>query len=53
MTFNIPVVIIVYNRPFQTKKLLKKLEDIKPKNLIIMSDGPKKNSLDIKKNLAN
>ena len=51
MTFNIPVVIIVYNRPFQTKKLLKKLEDIKPKNLIIISDGPKKNSLDIKKNL--
>jgi len=51
MTFNIPIVIIVYNRPFQTKKLLKKLEDVKPKNLIIISDGPKKNSLDIKKNL--
>ena len=51
MTFNIPVVIIVYNRPIQTRRLLKKLENIKPNKLIIISDGPKANSLDIKKNL--
>jgi|TARA_B100000780_G_scaffold119609_1_gene83836 hypothetical protein len=51
MTLNVPVVIIVYNRPTQTKKLLKKLENIKPNNLIIISDGPKKNSSDKKKNL--
>jgi len=49
MKFNVPIVIIVYNRPTQTKKLLKKLEVIKPKNLIIISDGPKKNSSDKKK----
>ena len=49
MTLNVPVVIIVYNRPTQTKKLLKKLENIKPNNLIIISDGPKKNSSDKKK----
>jgi|TARA_B110000114_G_scaffold177622_1_gene209626 hypothetical protein len=51
MKFNIPIVIIVYNRPTQTKRLLKKLESIEPSNLIIISDGPKNNTLDIKKNL--
>ena len=49
MTLNVPVVIIVYNRPKQTKRLLKKLEIIKPHNLIVVSDGPKKNPLDKKK----
>ena len=39
MKFNIPIVIIVYNRPTQTKRLLKKLESIEPSNLIIISDS--------------
>ncbi len=47
--FNVPVVIMVYNRPSQTKRLLKNLEKIKPKNLIIISDGAKKNTNDQKK----
>ena len=47
--FNVPVVIMVYNRPKQTKRLLKNLEKIKPKNLIIISDGAKKNTHDLMK----
>lgn len=44
-----PVVIIVYNRPNLTKKLLNKLSIVKPKNLVIISDGAKPDQKDIKK----
>ena len=41
----IPVLLLIYNRPILTKKLLKKLSTIKPKKIFISSDGPK-NKLD-------
>ena len=41
----IPVLLLIYNRPILTKKLLKKLSKIKPKKIFISSDGPK-NKLD-------
>ena len=49
MKIKVPVVIIVYNRPKNTQKLLKRLDRVKPEKLIIISDGPKKNKIDIKK----
>ena len=49
MDTNTPVVIIVYNRPAQTKKLLNKLKTIKPKIIVIISDGPKNDYRDKQK----
>ena len=47
---NTPILILVYNRPFETKVLVNSLKKIKPKKIFISSDGPKNNSHDIKKN---
>ena len=47
---NTPILILVYNRPFETKVLVNSLSKIKPKKIFISSDGPKNNTLDIKKN---
>jgi|APSaa5957512535_1039671.scaffolds.fasta_scaffold13971_4 hypothetical protein len=49
MDTNTPVVIIVYNRPAHTKKLLNKLKTIKPKIIVIISDGPKNDYRDKRK----
>ena len=43
-----PVVIFVYNRKKETKILLNRLAKLKPKNIIIISDGPKNNKEDKK-----
>ena len=40
----IPVLLLIYNRPILTKKLLKKLSTIKPKKIFISSEGPKNKS---------
>jgi hypothetical protein len=47
---NTPVLILVYNRPFQTKVLIDSLRKIRPKKIFISSDGPKINTLDAKQN---
>lgn len=44
MSFKTPLLLIVFNRPDKTNNLLKILEEIKPKNLYISADGPRKNS---------
>lgn len=36
-----PTLLILYNRPEKTKRLLEELKKIKPKNLYIFCDGPK------------
>ena len=47
--FNTPILFIVFNRPKPTKKVLDMLSSIKPKQLFISADGPrKKNENDIK-----
>jgi len=44
MSFSTPLLLIVFNRPDKTKKLLKILEEIKPKKLYVSADGPRVNS---------
>ncbi len=44
---NVPVLILAYNRPIYTKKLIEALKKIKPKNIYISCDGPKNNQEDI------
>ena len=44
---NIPIVLIIYNRPNYTYRLLKCINRFKFNKLYIISDGPKNNYLDI------
>ena len=44
---NVPVLILAYNRPTFTKKLIAALKTIKPKKIYISCDGPKNNQEDI------
>ena len=44
---NIPIVLIIYNRPNYTYRLLKCINRFKFNKLYIISDGPKDNHLDI------
>ena len=39
---NIPILLIIYNRPNNFKKLIKKLKVIKSKKIYIFADGPNK-----------
>ena len=47
---NTPLLILVYNRPIETKILINALRKIRPKKIFISSDGPTNNFLDKKKN---
>tara|TARA_B100001057_G_scaffold500955_1_gene619175 strand:- start:15100 stop:16038 length:939 start_codon:yes stop_codon:yes gene_type:complete len=48
MKFDIPILLIVFNRPDKTKKILQILEKLEPKYLFISADGPrKKNKNDV------
>lgn len=42
---DIPVLVLLFNRPNETQKLFEHLEIIKPEKLYINQDGPRKNSL--------
>lgn len=39
--FDVPIVIIIYNRPLHTEKLWAAVSSLKPKELIVIADGPK------------
>ena len=39
--FEVPILLITFNRPKETKTLLQKIEYLHPKNLYIASDGPR------------
>lgn len=41
-----PVVLIIFNRPDQTAKILDILGKVKPAKLYVISDGPRKNNID-------
>jgi hypothetical protein len=43
MKFDTPILLIVFNRPEQTRKLMDRIRGIRPKNLFIAADGPRKN----------
>ena len=47
MSYNIPILLIVYNRVDKTRQLLNIIEKIKPKKLFISADGPKQKNEDI------
>ncbi len=39
---NIPLLLLIYNRPSETKKLIEKLRRYKPSIIYVSSDGVKK-----------
>ena len=41
--FLVPIVLIVFNRPEKTKVIFDRIVEIQPKNLLIVSDGARKN----------
>ena len=43
-TFNTPVLFIIFNRPEVTNIVFQEIRKIKPKNLFIAADGPRKNA---------
>jgi hypothetical protein len=43
---NVPVLILAYNRPHYSNKLVCALRNIKPRKIYISCDGPKQNQLD-------
>lgn len=45
MQFNTPILIILFNRPYLTIKLLDRLKLIKPSKLYIAADGPRENKV--------
>jgi len=44
--FDIPILLIVFNRPLLIEKLVNKLKFIKPTKIYVVADGPRKNSID-------
>jgi hypothetical protein len=42
--FNTPILFLVFNRPDVTRKVFKKIRQIKPKYLYIAADGPRKDN---------
>lgn len=45
ISFDTPILLIVFNRPELTKRLVEKLAEIKPNRLFVMSDGPREHSV--------
>lgn len=41
--FEVPIVLIMFNRPFETLKVLEKIKEVKPTQLFIISDGSRNN----------
>lgn len=38
---DVPIVVMIYNRPYQVQKLMEQIRKVAPKQLFIVSDGPK------------
>ena len=53
MSFETPILLIVFNRPEKTSRLLNILSKIKPKNIFVSADGPRENSENDKKSCQN
>ena len=41
--FEVPVTLVLFNRPEKTEILLKEIQKIKPQTLFVIADGPRKN----------
>ncbi len=41
MNYNTPILIIVFNRPKETRQLISRLSELKPKRLYVACDGPR------------
>lgn len=41
MTFETPILLIVFNRPDKTLKLINALKEVQPKNIFVSADGPR------------
>jgi hypothetical protein len=41
--FNIPITLIIFNRPEKTRKLFKIIKNVQPKELFVIADGPRNN----------
>ena len=48
MPFETPILLIIFNRPEKTSKLINVLSKIKPKNIYVSADGPRENSVNDK-----
>jgi len=44
MSYDIPILFLIFNRPETTNKVFDKIRQIKPKKLYIAADGPRKNN---------
>jgi len=49
MSFETPILLIIFNRPDKTKLLFEKIKLIKPKKLFVSADGPRKNNFNDEK----
>lgn len=47
-TFQVPILLLIYNRPLVTERVLATLRKLSPAYLFIAADGPKDNEADIK-----
>jgi len=50
--FDIPVVLIVFNRPEETRLLIKTISKIEPKNIFVISDGPREGNSSDNENVS-
>lgn len=41
--FKVPIVLIMFNRPLETSRVLEKIKEVKPERLFIISDGSRNN----------
>ena len=41
--FKIPILLLIFNRPKNVKRIIKILEEIKPSKIYISADGPRNN----------
>ena len=47
MSFNTPILLIVFNRPEKTQNLFEIIKKIKPKRLFVSADGPREKQSDL------
>ena len=48
MSFNVPILLITWRRPETTRKVIESIREFSPQKIYIHSDGPRKNSNDLK-----
>lgn len=41
-TYNVPILFLIFNRPGTTRKVFAEIRKVKPRQLFIAADGPRK-----------